>query len=157
MATTSYQKSTTEAKGDVSRRPSPDGPTPAPIKPVLPPGELGNRLDQNRGAGYGRNQSSLPSSLSPGYQVQSDFSIAPPDGDPALEIVKAQGSARKQTTADTSGRIGAFRDDGQLRQIGSGNVPVHPAMRGAADGPKVPNAIDKGAVENVVRKPPSVR
>jgi hypothetical protein len=156
MATQSHTWSTTAARGDASSKPSPNGPTPAPIKPVVPPGEFGNHLDEFRGNGYGRGQSSLPSSLAPGQAVISDFNISPKGGDPVLDVVRNQGTARRPT-ADTSGRVIAHVDDGQLRTIGANNVPTHFAMKGPADAPKVPGAIDKTATENPVRKPPSLR
>ncbi len=137
-----YQGVTRPAAGDAKSITSPTRATPAPIGEVPPPGDLGNRNDPNRGDGYGRNGFGGASSIAPGTQMKSDFSVQPKDD--VLARVQAQGLRRDDNITGND----------QLRDIGRGNVPTAFGHRNPNAAPnKVPGSIDKNATENPVRKP----
>jgi hypothetical protein len=74
-----------------------------------------------------------PSSVEPGKAVRSPLAAnlkSSVDDDGVLDRIIRDGTARQDESVT-----------GQLRKIAAGNVPTHPAMKGAAPGPKVPGKI----------------
>jgi hypothetical protein len=130
---------------DPTRAGRPAGPTyKYPLNRGLP--ALDAKKDGFPITGYGKGQYAGPSSVSvKDSATMNDFSIAPKDDDAVLRSLQDSGFG------DRSER-GAPVDDLQRKIDTSGGVPIHPHMKGAAPGPKVPDKTG-ASVEQPVRRP----
>jgi hypothetical protein len=100
--------------------------TPAPDAISTP------RSPGGQGYGTGGPVGNSPSVL-PGAGVRSTLAAnlkSSVDDDGVLDRVIREGTARQDNSVT-----------GQLRKIADSNVPTHPAMKGAAPGPKVPGKL----------------
>jgi hypothetical protein len=130
---------------DPTRAGRPAGPTyKYPLNRGLP--ALDAKKDGFPLTGYGRGQFAGPSSVSvKDSSKMTDFSIAPKDDDGVLASIQNGGFGDRSET-------GAPVDDLSRKIDTRGGVPVHPHMKGAAPGAKVPDKLG-GNVGQPVRRP----